>query len=160
VMPGLMKGVRWSRTSAARRQAVRISWMPGSSLMVMLMAAIIPEGNEACAAGRMPGSSRPSQRPEGHSPDRFQTVSLHITEFEGGQALSGFRIQQLLPRLQAVHPKIAGIAARYVHLVAADHAPAGPERERLAALLTYGEPYTGGSVGPLLVVTPRFGTLS
>ena len=87
-------------------------------------------------------------------------MSLHITEFEGGQALSGFRIQQLLPRLQAVHPKIAGIAARYVHLVASDHAPAGAERERLAALLTYGEPYAGPADGPLLVVTPRFGTVS
>jgi phosphoribosylformylglycinamidine synthase len=87
-------------------------------------------------------------------------VSLHITEFEGGQALSDFRIQQLLPRLQAVHPKIAGIAARYVHLVASDHALHPAERERLAALLTYGEPYAGATEGPLLVVTPRFGTVS
>jgi phosphoribosylformylglycinamidine synthase len=87
-------------------------------------------------------------------------VSLHITEFEGGQALSDFRIQQLLPRLQAVHPKVAGLAARHVHLVATDHAPEAPERERLAALLTYGEPYRGGADGPLLVVTPRLGTVS
>jgi phosphoribosylformylglycinamidine synthase len=87
-------------------------------------------------------------------------VSLHITEFEGGQALSDFRIQQLLPRLQAVHPKIAGIAARYVHLVASEHPFTGEEKERLAALLTYGEPYAGPSEGPLLVVTPRLGTVS
>ncbi len=96
----------------------------------------------------------PSQRP----PHRFHPV--HITEFEGGQALSDFRIRQLLPRLQAVHPKISGIQARHVHLVASDHAPDAAERERLAALLTYGEPYTGGSDGPLLVVTPRLGTVS
>lgn len=87
-------------------------------------------------------------------------MSLHITEFEGGQALSDFRIQQLLPRLQAVHPKIAGIAARYVHLVASDHPLAPAERERVAALLTYGEPYDGPADGPSLVVTPRFGTVS
>jgi phosphoribosylformylglycinamidine synthase len=87
-------------------------------------------------------------------------VSLHITEFEGGQALSDFRIQQLLPRLQAVHPKITGLAARYVHLVASDQAPDGAQRERLAALLNHGEPYAGGSDGALLVVTPRFGTVS
>lgn len=87
-------------------------------------------------------------------------MSLHITEFEGGQALSDFRIQQLLPRLQAVHPKLAGIAARYVHLVASDHPLAPAERERVAALLTYGEPYAGPSEGPLLVVTPRLGTVS
>src|SRR4051812_18925737 len=88
------------------------------------------------------------------------TVSLHITEFEGGQALSEFRIQQLLPRLKSVHPKIAGLAARYVHLVASDHAPDAAERERLAALLTYGEPYDGDADGPLLIVTPRLGTVS
>jgi phosphoribosylformylglycinamidine synthase len=87
-------------------------------------------------------------------------VSLHITEFEGGKALSDFRIQQLLPRLKAVHPKIAGLAARYVHLVAGDHAPDAGERERLAALLTYGEPFDGAADGPLLVVTPRLGTVS
>ncbi|MDB5912114.1 MAG: purL, partial [Ramlibacter sp.] len=87
-------------------------------------------------------------------------MSLHITEFEGGQALSEFRIQQLLPRLKAVHPKIAGLAARHVHLVAGDHAPDAAERERLAALLTYGEPYAGSEEGPLLVVTPRLGTVS
>nr|WP_240980524.1 phosphoribosylformylglycinamidine synthase [Ramlibacter agri] len=85
---------------------------------------------------------------------------MHITEFEGGQALSDFRVQQLLPRLQAVHPKITGIQARYVHLVAADHAPSAAERERLAALLTYGEPCAGSSQGPLVIVTPRFGTVS
>ncbi len=87
-------------------------------------------------------------------------MSLHITEFEGGQALSDFRIQQLLPRLQAVHPKIAGISARYVHLVASEHVFTPQERERLAALLTYGEPYRGADEGPLLVVTPRLGTVS
>jgi phosphoribosylformylglycinamidine synthase len=87
-------------------------------------------------------------------------VSLHITEFEGGQALSDFRIQQLLPRLQAVHPRIAGLSARFVHLVASDHPFSPTERERLAALLTYGEPYRGASEGVLLVVTPRLGTVS
>ena len=87
-------------------------------------------------------------------------MSLHITEFEGGQALSDFRIQQLLPRLQAVHPKISGLVARYVHLVASDHPLDAAERQRLAALLTYGEPAAGGGDGPLLVVTPRFGTVS
>jgi phosphoribosylformylglycinamidine synthase len=87
-------------------------------------------------------------------------VSLHITEFEGGNALSDFRAQQLLPRLQALHDKIAGIAARFVHLVATAEAPSGAGRERLAALLTYGEPYAGPQDGPLVVVAPRLGTVS
>ena len=87
-------------------------------------------------------------------------MTLHITEFEGANALSEFRVQQLLPRLQAVHESVNGIAARFVHLVAADHAPTAAEAERLAALLTYGEPHQGGAQGPLIVVTPRFGTVS
>ena len=50
-------------------------------------------------------------------------MTLHITQFEGGNALSDFRVQQLLPRLQAIHDRITGIAARYVHLVASDATP-------------------------------------
>ncbi len=87
-------------------------------------------------------------------------MTLHITEFEGGNALSEFRVQQLLPRLQGVHDKVGGISARYVHLVATDHAPSAAEQERLASLLTYGDPYAGAPAGELIVVTPRFGTVS
>ncbi|MEO5672729.1 MAG: phosphoribosylformylglycinamidine synthase, partial [Ramlibacter sp.] len=87
-------------------------------------------------------------------------MTVHITEFEGGSALSDFRAQQLLPRLHAVHDNISGISARFVHLVAIDHAPGAAERERLAALLTYGEPAAPAAGGPLIVVTPRFGTVS
>ena len=87
-------------------------------------------------------------------------MTLHITQFEGGSALSSFRIQQLLPRLQAVHDKISGVAARFVHLVTSDMAPAPALKGQLAALLSYGEPYAGPSDGALIVVTPRFGTVS
>jgi phosphoribosylformylglycinamidine synthase len=34
------------------------------------------------------------------------------------------------------------------------------DRDRLAALLTYGDPYAGGTDGALIVVSPRFGTVS
>ncbi|MCM2342090.1 phosphoribosylformylglycinamidine synthase [Rhodoferax sp.] len=87
-------------------------------------------------------------------------MTLHITPFEGGSALGAFRVQQLLPGLQAVHDKINGIAARYVHLVASDQVPGPALREQLTALLSYGEPYTGPADGTLCVVTPRFGTVS
>jgi len=87
-------------------------------------------------------------------------VTLHITEFEGGMALSEFRVRQLLPRLQAIDDKVSGVAARFVHLVAADHVPAPAEQRRLAALLTYGEPFRASGEGVLVVVTPRFGTVS
>ncbi|HQQ68751.1 MAG TPA: phosphoribosylformylglycinamidine synthase [Alicycliphilus sp.] len=87
-------------------------------------------------------------------------MTLHITQLEGGNALSDFRAQQLLPRLQAIHPKITGITARHVHLVARDVAPTPAELERLAALLTYGDPYMGPAEGVALLVTPRLGTVS
>jgi phosphoribosylformylglycinamidine synthase len=87
-------------------------------------------------------------------------VTLHITQFEGGSALSSFRIQQLLPSLQAVHDKINGVAARFVHLVTSDAEPAPALKDQLAALLAYGEPYAGPTDGALIVVSPRFGTVS
>jgi len=87
-------------------------------------------------------------------------VTLHTVSFEGGNALTPFRAQQLLPVLAAIHPKITGIAARFVHLVAQDSAPDAAARARLAALLAYGDPYAGPTDGPVLYVTPRLGTVS
>ena len=92
-------------------------------------------------------------------------MSLHITQFEGASALGSFRAQQLLSRLQAIHDKVSSVAARFVHLVTTDQVPATALKNQLDALLTYGEPYAGpghaGAVdGPLIVVTPRFGTVS
>ncbi|CAN7293206.1 phosphoribosylformylglycinamidine synthase [Acidovorax sp. LjRoot38] len=87
-------------------------------------------------------------------------MTLHMTTLAGGNALSSFRAQQLQPALEAIHPKISGIAARFVHLVATDAAPTPTEQDRLAALLTYGDPYAGPEDGAVLIVTPRLGTLS
>ncbi|UCU97694.1 phosphoribosylformylglycinamidine synthase [Acidovorax radicis] len=87
-------------------------------------------------------------------------MTLHMTTLAGGNALSTFRAQQLQPALEAIHPKISGIAARFVHLVATDASPTAAEQERLAALLTYGDPYAGPEEGAVLIVTPRLGTLS
>ena len=87
-------------------------------------------------------------------------MTLHITEFEGGNALGEFRIQQLLPRLATISDRITGLGARFVHLVATPRPPGGAELERLAALLAYGEPAAGPAQGALIVVTPRLGTIS
>lgn len=71
-------------------------------------------------------------------------MTLHLTTFEGEahgiSALSDFRVQQLLPRLQAIHDKIVGINARFVHLVATESIPSEAVKAQLAALLSYGEP--------------------
>ena len=50
-------------------------------------------------------------------------MTLSISQFEGGSALSPFRVQQLLPGLQAINDKICDVAARYVHLVTTDAEP-------------------------------------
>jgi len=111
-------------------------------------------------------TSRPSQRRPRELPAnpvhpfKATTVTLHIAQFEGGNALSAFRVQQLLPRLAAIHDRIHGISARFVHLVASESEPSTADRDRLAALLTYGDPYAGGTDGALIVVSPRFGTVS
>ena len=105
----------------------------------------------------------PSQRPpplQTDHPNQATSVTLHITQFEGGNALSDFRAQQFLPRLKAISDNINGIAARFVHLVTSDAEPSAAEQSRLVALLTYGDPYQGASEGPLIVVSPRFGTVS
>ncbi len=92
-------------------------------------------------------------------------MTLHLTTFEGDahgiSALSDFRVQQLLPRLQALEPHISGISARFVHLVATEAPPGEELKARLAALLSYGEPAAPAAEGSLLfIVSPRFGTVS
>ena len=87
-------------------------------------------------------------------------LTPHLTAFEGGNALSAFRAQALLARLQEVSGRITGITARAVHWVWTEAPLGDAERERFAALLTYGEPAVAAEGGDLVVVTPRFGTVS
>ncbi len=87
-------------------------------------------------------------------------VTLHITQLEGGSALSSFRIQRLLPALQAIDERIGGAAARFVHLVATEQPIDLVTHRQMEALLTYGEPYEGPTQGAVIVVSPRFGTVS
>ncbi|CAN7384811.1 phosphoribosylformylglycinamidine synthase [Rhizobacter sp. LjRoot28] len=84
----------------------------------------------------------------------------HLLHFEGGNALSAFRAQALLPRLQAVSSRITGVAARHVHWVWSEAPLAEPARHTLQELLRYGDAYTGPDEGALVVVAPRLGTVS
>ncbi|MFT3776753.1 MAG: phosphoribosylformylglycinamidine synthase [Ottowia sp.] len=87
-------------------------------------------------------------------------MTQHLQFFDGGNALSDFRIRQLLPRLQATCPAVESIAARFVHVAGFDAPPDAAVLERLAALLTYGEPYAGPQEGAPIIVAPRLGTVS
>ena len=87
-------------------------------------------------------------------------LTPHLTAFEGGNALSAFRAQALLGRLQEVSGRVTGISARAVHWVWTEAPLGAAERERFGALLAYGEPAAAEAHGELVVVTPRFGTVS
>ena len=93
-------------------------------------------------------------------PATFAHAVLHLASFEGGNALSEFRLRSLLPRLQAVNARIQGVQARFVHLVSTPQVLPDADREGFERLLTYGEPAAASSNGPRLWVGPRLGTVS
>ena len=86
-----------------------------------------------------------------------------ISTFEGGNALSSFRVLQLLPKLQAINPNISHVSAHFVHLAATDGASDAALQAKLQSLLTYGEPAQKSDIaaGSLkIIVAPRLGTVS
>lgn len=96
-------------------------------------------------------------------------MTLHLTTFEGHapgiEALSEFRLQQLLARLQACHAGLVRLHARYVHWVTTESPLPSAVQTQLAALLSYGQacpPWleTGPQATLLWLVTPRLGTVS
>lgn len=88
------------------------------------------------------------------------STSKQLLHFEGGNALSVFRAQALLPRLQAVSPRITGVFARHVHWVWSESRLDASDADKVQALLRYGDDYTGPTDGALIVVAPRLGTVS
>ena len=88
----------------------------------------------------------------------------HLLHFEGGNALSAFRAQALLPKLQSVSARITGVAARHVHWVWTDTEAQPDATRKLASLLRYGDAYEGPTLDAadtaLVVVMPRLGTVS
>jgi hypothetical protein len=137
------------------------------------MAPIIPEGANPGGQGATGKISEPEsqQNPAAirRADPRFPTVlfltsvTLHLTQFEGNNALSNFRALQLLPRLQAIHRQVSAIQARFIHVVSSDAALDETLKSQLAQLLTYGEPYrtaAGSDTAVRILVTPRLGTVS
>jgi phosphoribosylformylglycinamidine synthase len=82
----------------------------------------------------------------------------HILRLRGRTALSAFRLRKLLQ-----DPTLAGIEleTEYWHFVQVSRALSDGERERLDHLLRYGPSATPArEQGSLLLVVPRFGTIS
>jgi phosphoribosylformylglycinamidine synthase len=90
----------------------------------------------------------------------MSSSNLHLQCFEGGLALSAFRAQALLSRLQAAVPRVRALQARYVHWVSSGAPLDATQTARLAELLRYGDAAAPAADGALVVVTPRLGTLS
>ena len=79
----------------------------------------------------------------------------------GPPALSEFRLDKLLPALQAVIPAITKIHASYEHIVDLDTDLSDQEAEVLKELLSYGPAFEAAALhGRQLLVVPRLGTIS
>ena len=93
-------------------------------------------------------------------------MTLHLRFFDGGNALSDFKVQQLLPRLHGISDKITGLSARFVHLASFENEPDAKNVERVGELMAYGEPCTDAHLAAektgaaALWVLPRLGTVS
>ncbi|MCB4365226.1 phosphoribosylformylglycinamidine synthase [Hydrogenophaga taeniospiralis] len=93
-------------------------------------------------------------------------MTLHLRFFDGGNAVSDFKVQQILPRLVGISDKITGLSARFVHLASFDAAPDAATLDRVGQLMAYGEPATEAHLAlekagaPALLVMPRLGTVS
>lgn len=80
---------------------------------------------------------------------------------QGGNALSDFRVNKLLPALQANIPQINAVQAHFVHFAETSADLSEKEQSQLDALLNYGSAIeTADNNSAKLVVIPRPGTIS
>ena len=90
-------------------------------------------------------------------------MTLHTLILEGGNALSAFRIQQLLPKLQGLCPHVKDVHGQYLHLVATESVLPHQQATVLGQLLTYGDPVSSKQISQhvlQIIVSPRLGTVS
>ncbi len=83
-----------------------------------------------------------------------------VLTLPGAVALSPFRIEKLLAALPEAVRLAVAIDARFVHFVAVSRSLDAHETAVLEKLLTYGSAAKGAPQGTLLLVLPRFGTVS
>ena len=88
-----------------------------------------------------------------------------MIELLGASAVSDFRIAKLRPALEAIHPGIGAIRARYVHFVDSARDLDARESALLERLLTYGpresvREANSAAQTTEIVIVPRFGTIS
>ncbi len=80
---------------------------------------------------------------------------------QGGNALSDFRVNKLLPALQACVSEIGSIQAHYIHFAETSADLNGKEQSQLDGLLNYGSAIDiANNHSAKLIVIPRPGTIS
>lgn len=85
---------------------------------------------------------------------------IRVLRIPGSCALSEFRAERLLKKLQAVNPAVQAVRGRYQHFVHVERPLSESEAQRLAALLDYGDPAQEKAGGLEFLVVPRLGTIS
>jgi phosphoribosylformylglycinamidine synthase len=83
-----------------------------------------------------------------------------VQVFRGIAALSEFRRNKLLARLQTINPNITAVSGEYVHFIDSEHALSISDAKKVTQLATYGSAYEGDDSGALFLVIPRPGTIS
>ncbi|OGA23318.1 MAG: phosphoribosylformylglycinamidine synthase [Betaproteobacteria bacterium RIFCSPLOWO2_02_FULL_67_26] len=84
-----------------------------------------------------------------------------ITRLRGRSALSAFRSSRLLGSLSTIVPRVTAVRAEFWHFVQLARALSETETQRLERILTYGPAESAGAAeGELMLVVPRFGTIS
>jgi phosphoribosylformylglycinamidine synthase len=86
---------------------------------------------------------------------------FNVSVFHGASALSTFRAEGLLKRLQQIDPNVQSVSAHFVHFVATTVAFDEPQHKVMEGLLDYGHPAAAlDRVDLTCTVLPRLGTLS
>jgi phosphoribosylformylglycinamidine synthase len=83
-----------------------------------------------------------------------------VVTLPGAIALSRFRVEKLLASLPRPLAEAITVDTRFVHFVEVTETLSADETRVLERLLTYGTPATSEPKGALLLVIPRFGTVS
>jgi phosphoribosylformylglycinamidine synthase len=85
---------------------------------------------------------------------------MAILKLPGGTALSDFRLDKLNAAIGRAQPGLRVGGSRHWHFVEVDREPGAAERATLERLLAYGPPAPVSLPPPMVLVTPRLGTVS
>jgi phosphoribosylformylglycinamidine synthase len=86
---------------------------------------------------------------------------FNVSVFHGASALSAFRAEGLLKRLQQIDPNVQHVSAHFVHFVATKGVFDEPQHKVMEGLLDYGHPAAAlDRVDLTFTVLPRLGTVS